>query len=387
MASFFKRGKKWYYSMDIGCDKDGSRKKQSRGGFRTKKEAEDAVIQIQSDMSQGTFIQEKNLSFREFVKVWMNGYSIQVKKSSVRVRDHETTRLFDYFDAIKIKEITKKQYQDCLLDLLKKGFAENTISGIHGTAKMIFRKAIELEIIKSDPTEFARPPRKQQTLSDVENAEGIPKYLEKEDLATLLRFAHDGGLQDDYAVFLTLAYTGIRAGELCALKWEDIDLVAKTINIRRTYYNPKNNIQQYELQTPKTKKSRRTIDVNDKVIDELKLHQARQNIFKMKNRDVWHDENFVFTIRRYPGYPFYTKLVEGRMSRLLRISGLNKELTPHSLRHTHTSLLAEAGVGLEEIMERLGHTDDDTTRRVYLHVTKDMKKEAVRKFGQLMDNL
>jgi len=75
------------------------------------------------------------------------------------------------------------------------------------------------------------------------------------------------------------------------------------------------------------------------------------------------------------------------MARLLKLAGLAPELTPHSLRHTHTSLLAEAGASLEEIMQRLGHTDDDTTRRVYLHVTKDMKKEAARKFDQLMDNL
>jgi integrase len=65
---------------------------------------------------------------------------------------------------------------------------------------------------------------------------------------------------------------------------------------------------------------------------------------------------------------------------------LNQELTPRSLRHTHTSLLAEAGVGLEEIMERLGHTDDDTTKRVYLHVTKDMKKAAAHKFDELMNS-
>ena len=75
------------------------------------------------------------------------------------------------------------------------------------------------------------------------------------------------------------------------------------------------------------------------------------------------------------------------MSRLLKIAGLKTDLTPHSLRHTHTSLLAEADVGLEEIMERLGHTDYETTRKVYLHVTKDMKKEAAHKFDLLMDNL
>ncbi|WP_409296581.1 tyrosine-type recombinase/integrase [Peribacillus sp. SCS-26] len=75
------------------------------------------------------------------------------------------------------------------------------------------------------------------------------------------------------------------------------------------------------------------------------------------------------------------------MARLLKLAGLSPELTSHSLRHTHTSLLAEAKVGLEEIMDRLGHCDDATTRNVYLHVTKEMKKEASHKFSELMRNL
>lgn len=79
----------------------------------------------------------------------------------------------------------------------------------------------------------------------------------------------------------------------------------------------------------------------------------------------------------------FVNTVGNRIVRLLKLADLNKELTPHSLRH-NTSLLAEAGVGLEEIMDRLDHTDDDTTRNVYLHVTKEMKKEASQKFGQLM---
>ncbi|AVF24655.1 integrase [Paenibacillus larvae subsp. larvae] len=74
----------------------------------------------------------------------------------------------------------------------------------------------------------------------------------------------------------------------------------------------------------------------------------------------------------------------------MKIAGLNKELlelTPHSLRHTHTSLLAEAGVSLPEVMERLGHKDEDTIKNIYLHVTKEMKKEASQKFARLMENL
>lgn len=87
------------------------------------------------------------------------------------------------------------------------------------------------------------------------------------------------------------------------------------------------------------------------------------------------------------GYPEFIKTIQNRMRRLLLLAGLNRKLTPHSLRHTHTSLLAEAGVGIHEIMERLGHQDDEITKRVYLHVTKNMKKEASQKFGELMRNL
>ncbi|MEK5217112.1 tyrosine-type recombinase/integrase [Psychrobacillus sp. FSL H8-0487] len=62
-------------------------------------------------------------------------------------------------------------------------------------------------------------------------------------------------------------------------------------------------------------------------------------------------------------------------------------MSTHSLRHTHTSLLAEAGVALEQVMDRLGYSDDQITKNVYLHVTKEIRKEASQKFTQLMRSL
>jgi len=108
----------------------------------------------------------------------------------------------------------------------------------------------------------------------------------------------------------------------------------------------------------------------------------------MLHRDVYYDQDFVFAkTEKDMGYPEFIKTIQNRMRRLLRLSGLNETLTPHSLRHTHTSLLAEAGVGIHEIMERLGHQDDEITKRVYLHITKTMKKEASQKFSELMKGL
>lgn len=88
-----------------------------------------------------------------------------------------------------------------------------------------------------------------------------------------------------------------------------------------------------------------------------------------------NQQDFIFAkTERQPGYPIVIKTAQLRMARLLALAKLNLELTPHSLRHTHTSLLAETGVALEQIMDRLDHSDDQVTKNVYLHVTKEIKK-------------
>lgn len=383
-------GAPWAFTIDAGRDpKTGKRKQIPRSGFKTKAEAEAEAAKIQYELGLGIYIEETDKTFKEFSEEWLKIYekTHSVKISTVRVRKHEVSRLMDYFGCLKMKDITKKQYQNALLDLKEKGFADNTLDGVHATGRMIFKKAVEYDLIKSDPTQYAKVPRTQKTVEELENEEEIPAYLEKEELANFLRTAKEKGLLHDYLIFMTLSYTGIRAGELCALKWTDIDFENCTISITKTYYNPTNNILKYELLPPKTKKSKRVIEIDPVIIAMLEKHKAMQNKAKMRLRSTWHDKGFIFTTDKQPGYPVYIKMVESRMARLLKLAKLNESLTPHSLRHTHTSLLAEAGVSLPAIMDRLGHVDDNTTTRIYLHVTKVKKLEASQKFSELMKNL
>nr|WP_269843835.1 tyrosine-type recombinase/integrase [Domibacillus epiphyticus] len=318
--------------------------------------------------------------FEDFAKEWLALYegTGNVKESTVRIRKHEIKRLTDYFAKLKLKDITRRQYQNALNDLKKRGYAQNTIDGAHRTGKMIFKKAVELEILKKDPTEYTQVPKQQITIEDLEGRKSLPNYLEKQELKYFLQTAKKFGLDQDYLIFLLLAYTGLRVGELCALKWRDINFEEQTLNISKTYYNPTNNRKEYKLLTPKTPTAVRIIDIDEAVINELNKHNLAQKETMMKYRDRYHNEDFAFANidEVLPGYPLYIKKIENRMRRLLKIAKLNSNLTPHSLRHTHTSLLAEAGVSLPQIMERLGHKDEDTTKNVYLHVTKEMKKEA-----------
>lgn len=385
---FYKRGATWTYLIDIGNDPaTGRRKQKSKGGFKTKKEAQLAAAELQKELSDGTYFEERAIPFKDFAKEWLGLYEENVKESTVRVRMHEIGCLNHYFKELKLNSITKRAYQNALIDMKKRGYAENTIAGVHGAARMIFKQAVEYDMLKVDPTQYAKLPKTKQTVEDLENEDSLPKYLEKHELSLFLKTAQEKGWEGDYEIFLTLAYTGLRAGELCPLKKSDMNAVDNTLNITKTYYNPTNNIRAYKLQTPKTKSSIRTIEVDPIVIKALEKLIAKQSEVKMRYRKTYHDKDFIFTSIKYPGYPIYIKFIENRMARILKQAGLSAELTPHSLRHTHTSLLAEAGASLEAIMERLGHSDDEVTKKVYLHVTKAVKKETSQKFSELMRSL
>lgn len=382
----------YYFVLDLPRDPvTNERRQKRRRGFKTKKEAQAAAATLLHELTRGTHVEETDMSFEAFSESWIVYYGKvgNVKISTVRARSKEVNILLRYFKAIPIKKITKKMYQDMIFNL-KDTFklADNTISGVHGCARMIFKRALELDLITADPTQFAKLPKTMVTVDDLENKTAIPKYLEKDDLAIFLKAAEDHGLDGDYETFLTLAYTGMRIGEFAVLRDTDIDFVEHTISIKKTYYNPTNNMVNYTLLPPKTMKSERVIEVAERVTTALKNYMSGNKEFIMLNRKTYYDKKYIMPNKEsHPGYPNTLKHYLNRMARLLKIAGLNTDLTPHSLRHTHTSLLAEAGVPIQEIMDRLGHKDDDTTKHVYLHVTKTRKKEASQKFDELMQNL
>jgi integrase len=219
-----------------------------------------------------------------------------------------------YFGQLKLKDITGKRYQDALNDLKDQGYSDSTREGIHRSGRVIFRKALEMELIEKDPTEFAYLKKDKKTIEQLEEEE-VPKYLEKEELALFLKTAKDHGMEHDYLIFLILSYTGIRVGELVALKWKDVDFVNHTINITKTYYNPNNNTLEYQLVTPKTRKSRRKIIVDEEVINALKEHKEAQDQVIERLGDAYYNKDFIFakTERQY-GYPIVIKTVQNRMA-------------------------------------------------------------------------
>lgn len=383
-------GATWYYIVDIGIDpQTGDRKQEKKGGFKTKAAAQSACGVVIQEVEQGIHIKETEVTFEKFYEEWIAEYQNTglKKESTVLARKREIKRILPFLGQTKLKDVTKKQYQEAINSLKEKNLSQSAIIGSYTASRMIFRKAVESEQLKIDPTKYAYIPKSIKTIEDLEEEE-IVKYFEKSELSLFLQTAKDKGLGKDYLIFLLLSYTGMRVGEMCALKWKDIDFDEGSVNITKTYFNPTYNTKKYKLTTPKTKTSKRKISIDETVLDELKKHKAKQNIIMMKNRSTYYDKDFIFAKETNDlGYPENLSTIGRHMRSLLKKAKLDTSLTPHSLRHTHTSLLAEAGISLPEIMERLGHKDARTTTWIYRHTTQKMKKEASKRFSELMKSL
>ena len=182
-----------------------------------------------------------------------------------------------------------------------------------------------------------------------------------------------------------MAYTGMRIGEVLALQWQDIDLKKKIIHCRHTLFRPNAD---FSLQSAKTSNSIRDISIMDNLIAAIKEYRKQFLMFKLEHADKWIDTgyDFVFTARTKDfGKPVYDTTIQYWLDRLAKQNNM-PHLYPHLFRHTHVSLLAEAGVSLPAIRERLGHSSDKITEKIYLHVTRKYKSDAAMKFEKLLSN-
>jgi integrase len=212
---------------------------------------------------------------------------------------------------------------------LSKGFSQNYIDSIHTTGNMIFKHAFRQDLIKTNPTYGFVMPKKHVTIEDIEGDEVKETFLELNELKTFLRITKEQGLNLDYLCFATLAYTGMRLGEMLALKWTDLDLTKKTIRITKTYYNPNNKSTGYQLLTPKTKKSIRTIMIDDGLVALFKAHKREQMELKMKQRLVYEDQDFIFA--ENTGHPRVMKQMVLRLHRLMKHLDVDKHIPPPQL--------------------------------------------------------
>lgn len=384
MATYEKRGNSWRYRISTGKNPTtGKYEYISKSGFKRKSDAKHHAEMVERQLRNGEYIAPSTSTFKQVADDWLKQYANDAKISSVRAREKAMYHAIERFNTFPIQTIKKHDFQR-FVDDMSSQYSKNYVDSIVASTNMIFKYAYDMKLIKVLPSEGIKRPKKKRTVEESEDREIHKKFLEKNELFQFLEVAKNNHAPlNSFQVFTTLAYTGLRAGELLALKWSNIDFDNNTISITKTYYNPNNNKKKYQILTPKTESSIGKITVDANVIKMLQDYKINvQNNWK---DELYVDNNFVFTDNN--GYPLVIKKLSMWIQSIMARTDINKNISTHSFRYTHCALLIEAGVHIKEIQERLRHKDINTTMNIYAKITNSYKKDASQKFNQLMENV
>lgn len=365
-----KRGSTWSYYFDLGIV-EGKRKRKEKGGFKTKKDAQESLrIAITEYENCGSVIDESNISVADYFDYWYKEYVLINCKYNTQeyykriIKNHIKPSLGVY----KLKSLTPLVLQEFLNQKHISGLSKSSISNFYGVLSGAFKLAVyPYKFIKENPMQYVKLPKLDASNTTADNDD--LKIISISDFNKIIdRFP----LESSFYIPLQIAFhTGMRGGEVTALQWSDVDLTNKTIKVQHTLVNKGKGI--FELGTPKTKSSNRTIFIGDTLVNILKKHNLLQKENKLKYGEYYKNSNFVCT--KENGEQITTDSIK-YLSRVINYElGINFNF--HSLRHTHATMLLESGANIKDIQERLGHSKLATTMDTYSHVTNKMKNDTV----------
>jgi integrase len=168
-----------------------------------------------------------------------------------------------------------------------------------------------------------------------------------------------------------LIHSGMRRGELCGLKWTDVDFNNKLITIERAIlYTADKGV--YE-DTPKNNNSKRVIKLADEIFILLKEYKMKYNADRANAGDRWIETGYIFT--QWNGKPMHPSTITGWFNNFIKAHNLPK-VSIHSLRHTNATLMIANGADLRTVSKRLGHSNLSTTGNIYTHAIKSADERA-----------
>lgn len=374
-----KDGSKAYmFNLYLGTDPvTGKQRRTTRRGFRTIAEAKTALSRLELEVIENGLPTSKRkiMTFEEVYKMWFEQHKATVKESSAYI--HNTiikVQILPYFGTLRVDKIDTAYCQKQVNRIFKT--LKNYNSAIN-LIRRIFEYAKVMKQIKTNPMNDVIIPKKRKTLDYTDKT---VNFYTKEQLRTFLETLKEHAPYQMYVVFRVMAFTGMRKGELAALKWSDVDFENGTISINRTVAF--NNAGKFHIQTPKTRKSIRTISTDTITLNALKTwkNELRKELFK-QGQNIDKGDEFIFRTQKGN---FIIKYIDKFLPSFLKKYDL-PPIKPHGFRHTHASLLFESGASIKEVQDRLGHENIKTTMDIYTHVTKSAREKTAEKFAKYID--
>ena len=368
-GSITQRGDKYRVCFDYGVDRNGRRVRKYRT-FDTKRDATRAFNEHKVKMDKGTQIMPSEYTFAQWLDYWYKDIILpQIEETTAYgYRGMIENYLKPQLGEIRLQKLTARdiqQYYTWLMD--EKELSPNTVIKHHNLLTNTLNAAERQEYITKNPMRAVSPPKKRQREA---------KFYTPEQLGVLL--AKAVGTRLELPMFIC-AYLGLRRGELCGLRWSDVDLEHKTITIENT--RTQAGKKEIEKGT-KTASSTRTLYLPDTLCDMLKAAREHQQACRAEYKNAYDDNDYVVVME--DGRPFRPNYLSELFGKFLADNDLPK-IVLHELRHTFASLSNQAGIPAYNIGKALGHSTPATTQKIYTHLLDQTHTQAVEGVAAIAD--
>lgn len=358
---------RWVAEITTGL---GERKRRY---FKTEREAIRSKNEMLRELEQGMLAMGPQRKLGEYLEDWIEN----VHKDKLRISTYvKYKKLIKYIvpdlGNVWLQKLKPEQVRRFYTKMskeggvLKKGLSSKTVHEIHGVLHLALENAVRWGYVSRNVCDLVDPP-------SIVSREPTPLVLEQ--AQALLESVREYRLE----VLLTVAVvTGMRRGELLALRWANVDFDRKTLLVLHTVdYIPKYGYVETE---PKTKTGKRSISLPSFLMDVLRDHRKKLLERQLKMGETWENRDLVFP-DLHGGY-FNPGYLDKLFARLLREAGV-PHMHFHDLRHSAASILLAMGVNIKVIQELLGHSDIAITLRVYGHLLPSMQDEVVEKWDSV----
>lgn len=354
---------------------------------KTLEELREKEKEVDRDISDGIKAEKRNTTINELFDLWCHIKRGLKDNTFQNYKYMYNTFVRPKFGKLKISQVKKsdvKRFYNYLAD--DRGLQASTIDSIHTVLHQVFDLAVDDGYIRSNPSERVLKELKQAHCFQTEKRKALT-VAEQELFLDYLR--NTPRYRHWYPIFTVMLGTGLRVGEATGLRWCDIDLDEGLIDVNHTlvYYchGPQKGCS-FNVNTPKTKAGERVVPmlgfVKEAFLEERE-NQKETGISCKASVDGYTD--FIF-VNRY-GDTQHLGTLNKAIRRIIRDCNdaqFEKSENPevllphfscHTLRHTFTTRMCEAGVNIKVIQDALGHADVSTTLGIYADVTKDLRKD------------
>lgn len=372
----------WTYEFMV--TRNGKRRSISKGGFRTKKDADAALAAalVEHGRDPGREpVKPSTLSLEDFIhREWLPAL-VGLKPSTVRgYQDLAAAYVIPHIGGDRLCDLTPGRIAQLYATLRTSGrrrrtggLSESTVHAVHVLIGKVLTYAVETGALASSPV--TRLPRDSRPKAQAPDPAKLKVWTREQTARFLAATA-----TDDLAPLWRLAIdSGMRRGELAALRWDDVDLDAGAVTVRRNRVTIGYEVSEG---TPKTRQGQRSIHLAPETVTALRAHRKAQAERQLAWGPAWADrDGLVFT--REDGSPMHPQTIGWHLRQASRAAGL-PPIGVHGLRHTSATLGLAAGVPLKVMSERLGHSSTTVTADLYQHVVPGMQAEAA---ARIMEGL